>query len=1430
MAKFQIKSADGQTVRYEGKPKYSGVFGKPSCLEFAKIASPVQIDFEVGDYIDYARTGFRYYLYSLPQPTKQSSNNTSGEGYVYKNVQFFCKTQDLEIAPFRDIILNSSGNHFTTLSNVSTYEDVYGIADRIQACLNDFCGNGVWSVQIYEGDADIVAKMHEVQSFTISDGSVLDALNQIYTQWMGIGWIYSCPNGQHTITIGRPNVQDSDNTTDVFYYGKGHGLKVLAKAVSSKNDLATRIFVYGSDRNLPTRWYNNQGIYDANQVYIPNLMIPLSAWGKTDNLPDPRKAYLENQSMIDTLGLRVKTVRFDGTGEYEEIYPSIEGQTFADVRAGDPDYMPSAQYLNSDRVDELKAVTNPTDNGIVNTNGSRYKETHDLSLTQSGSAVTIGAGQKSVVISMSLADVAAIVNAGMLELDLSDVKFIVPAVGGYVSSVKSHLVVKINDDEVFRRVLSVSVGTDIISECGKYRINIDNGGDLSLEFIFEAELHDISLAFAVVPRTELSDKATANIANFVPSDFTVTLKQIGFDISKQYTTDSDGYGTIEMKTGACAGRSFVIRRCTYQAATDDWLLSLQREEDSSLGQVFPNTQYLLSAGDRFVITGIMMPDLYIQASANRLLSLGQQALRFLSKPKMVYTPEIDSKVIAESGETLTEGMYMRVYDSDIVEDGTVFVLIDSLTIDEGADAIPIYNVTLRDTKASSIIEKITGEEAANSLRLRNLENSGDRNPYDGGFDEGDEVVPPAITILCDSPFFTYGEDKSAPLEDHITLTCDVQNLQAVTFRWQYWDESTDAWVNITGANKQTYDVLPDGAYFPEGDLSARIRCVVNNVEDYNAEITIVHLTGGLDGLTVMLSTPSLVFAADETHAIADTASVDVIAYRGATRFVTNVGTITGGISGKISAVKVNDGTTETSITVTITDTCDVKSGAFTIPVTVDGSLFSLRLGWSLAMKGGKGDPGTPGGDGDPGEDGYNTATVFLYKRAATASIDWTGDLVYIFDEKRLDTVPTGWSTSVPAKSGKLPLWVTAATALSRTNRDAIGKNEWATPQIMAEDGQDGAHGINAATIFLFERGASAPSKPSSRLTYTFATGDLSGTLGGWSRNIPATDGTPCWVIQATALGAGATDYIESSEWSNPLKLVEDGSQGLKGAAIRGPVEWVKGRRYCSGVRGSDAGATDEDEQFIDIVYVQSYDPSEGRTSILSFLCKKSYTADSSSLLPSLDTEHWTPADEKYQFIATNVLLADSGKIKFLSSNQILLMDGNTIVGGGQGGTDIIWWAGADVVTTPINAAPFRVSYQGEVWMTAAHIEKGCTIGQFDVNTYTDAGVTYTGLKNTNGKAFIDMDNGAGTKFFRVGTNPNGPEVQVRSDSGTAVSILAQNAGSTGISILAQAGAKGITINNEDVVLSESIAHIWKGTQAQYDAITTKDNATLYIIV
>lgn len=188
--------------------------------------------------------------------------------------------------------------------------------------------------------------------------------------------------------------------------------------------------------------------------------------------------------------------------------------------------------------------------------------------------------------------------------------------------------------------------------------------------------------------------------------------------------------------------------------------------------------------------------------------------------------------------------------------------------------------------------------------------------------------------------------------------------------------------------------------------------------------------------------------------------------------------------------------------------------------------------------------------GSAGPSGTNSATVFIYQRSATAPALPTATTTYTFSSGVLTGLTGSWTTSVP--SGTTDLYVSTAAAVSTGTTDTIASTEWATPVILARYGVDGqpgspgspgAAGINTATVYLYQNTTTATpptALPSADVTYTFATGAITGVNNGWTRSVPAT-GAYRWMTTATALGTGTTDIITASEWSAMVLLSKDGS-------------------------------------------------------------------------------------------------------------------------------------------------------------------------------------------------------------------------------------------------------------------------------------------------
>lgn len=244
-------------------------------------------------------------------------------------------------------------------------------------------------------------------------------------------------------------------------------------------------------------------------------------------------------------------------------------------------------------------------------------------------------------------------------------------------------------------------------------------------------------------------------------------------------------------------------------------------------------------------------------------------------------------------------------------------------------------------------------------------------------------------------------------------------------------------------------------------------------------------------------------------------------------------------------------------------------------------------------------------NGASGSDGFNSASIFLYKRSATTPAVPTATLTYTFASASLSGDLSGWAQTVP--SGTNPLYVTQATAVSTTSTDTITTSEWSSPTVMVQNGTDGSPGtagLNNAVVYLYRRGATSPAAPSGTFTYTFSTGVLSGgTLNGWSQSIPAVNGDPLWVIGATASSNTSTDTIAAAEFSSPVKLVQD---GISATGVTLTNEAVQLFAYADGTVPSYATATGEMKVYsgsTDVTSSSTFSatPSSGVTGIITTL-------------------------------------------------------------------------------------------------------------------------------------------------------------------------------------------------------------------------------------
>ena len=338
---IKVKDINGSTIKLEVRSfSYQGNFMGESFISF-DVNSPVCINFEIGDYIEYR--GERFVLNYIPSPIKNGTPGKSGDAFEYRDVKFNSLADELTRCDFLDVVLSDNHVHFTSLSKFSFYAaTVKDLADRIQANLNRLYNGGeAWTVTVEE---DVAVKDKSLSVDNINCWEALSLVNSDFDANFVISG--------RTIRIGTAGI----SVGTVFGYGKGNGLINIEQSTNNDSLIVTRLRAYGSTRNIPYRYYNN--LKDSNgtplipeSMYVNNLMLP----GFAENGGD---AYVDSPN-IARIGIREKSVYFDGSGGLPEIYPSIEGMTAEELKAA------GINVNATGRIDEIVSAERMTDDGIV---------------------------------------------------------------------------------------------------------------------------------------------------------------------------------------------------------------------------------------------------------------------------------------------------------------------------------------------------------------------------------------------------------------------------------------------------------------------------------------------------------------------------------------------------------------------------------------------------------------------------------------------------------------------------------------------------------------------------------------------------------------------------------------------------------------------------------------------------------------------------------------------------------------------------------------------------------------------------------------------------------------------------------------------------------------------------------------------------------
>ena len=711
MAAYKIYHKDGSVLKdSNGKEiavhsiEYNGTW-MGECFVAVTLENEAPIEFSIGDYVEYRNE--RFEINYDPGKIKCASKDSYGGAFKYDSVKFNALSDELARCDMLDLVLYDNKLHYTALPQFSFYiESLDDLLDRIQANLDELYGTASWKIysrnrkrslqrgclgsewdSVYgEGTSDNTI---DSTSISISDQTCWDALSLVNSQF-DVNFIVRNRN----VYVGTAGVP----TTNVFKYGKGKGLYEIEQNSESDQMIVTRLRAYGSNRNLPSRYYADLGsipflnitgdYHESSTENGLSVMMEDSVYvGMFTDI------VYNNGSNIKHCRIRGRIDGYEFDGKLELVKQDavksttrllVEEKASSDaVKAKIDSGMVQVDFLsgaNKTKFDgnRLNYVSNLPNNmacdrlmlpGFPN---KTLKEWWDMQ-SEAKKAWLNPSGKNHIFSGEKYRPFVDSLNTGKIGVRPSSVFFDKDdKVNGIVEiypTIEGMEVEGVRVDEIYK-------GSNITDD-GRFGDNVKN------------------------------------IPNF---DIYLNPK-INFDVSGLMQEDF----TICMKDGMCAGREFKVAGCVKQE-DNSWKLTVERALDNSLNLYFPYKDFQIKVGDHFVLTGIELPDAYVDAASEKLL---KYCIAYLDKndyTRYVYQPKVDEIFMARQHDTatadtsgLTRSLYLTLKEGDIMlfkdEDLGIDaeITIDQLTIKEEDGKIPTYEVTLREEKEVGTIQKIQNQ-------------------------------------------------------------------------------------------------------------------------------------------------------------------------------------------------------------------------------------------------------------------------------------------------------------------------------------------------------------------------------------------------------------------------------------------------------------------------------------------------------------------------------------------------------------------------------------------------------------------------------------------------------------------------------------------------------------------------------------------------
>lgn len=717
----KLIDVNGEQITVHGLEYSDSWMGE--CFLTINFKHEVPINFQIGDYIVYR--GERFELNYEPGKDKQARPDTYGEGFVYDSVKFNALQDELSRAEFLDVVLNDNELHYTALPKFPFYvQTLDDLLDRIQACLNEQIGAGLWKIysrnkdrsvqrgclasdwlSMYgEGTSDNVI---ESKSITIDSKTCWEALALVNEEW-DVNFIVRGRN----IYVGTAGVQ----ANHIFKYGLGKGLYEIVQNADSEQSIVTRLRAYGSEKNLPSHYYADLGVkYVANITKVveasTNVELELDLDYIDSYFKTPRTYTVAGNPDVQTNGWVVKAT-FDFqtviTGYVSKKSDSGKCRFYSEYKGGQND---NGDEESQGKLDAFIAQVNAGSTKMYFVSGINSK-TFPSSMKEYAENLPNNMAVNRLMLPgfphVSLSDFYD-------SLTETDKKYVNPTGKKHKFSTDPHrpYIDSINIDQIGLRSASQFFETD----------DKTNGVIEIYPTIEEMEIGGVrvdEIDDGVAPDDDgrFGDNETVKNVDIYLK------KAIDFDINDLKDDDF----SISMKDGMCGGRTFKVVSST--KIDGRWRLTIERVKDDALELWFPYKDYPIKKGDHFVLTGITLPDSYVNAASLKLL---KYAIAFIDKndyTRYVYQPKVDeifmarqhdlaekdtTGVIKSLHDTLKAGDLMEFEDTDLRIGGVIS--IDQLTIKEEDGKIPTYDITLREDKEVGTIQKI--QQQISSLQSGN---------------------------------------------------------------------------------------------------------------------------------------------------------------------------------------------------------------------------------------------------------------------------------------------------------------------------------------------------------------------------------------------------------------------------------------------------------------------------------------------------------------------------------------------------------------------------------------------------------------------------------------------------------------------------------------------------------------------------------------